>query len=115
MEKTEIIFSIVLIVAYVMCSIALKIPLYVHLMFGSIILGVLLIAVLLKFNQEYENEKISRIFKIITALLIIYYIAALTYETFYQKTLLMNSTLILILAVVAAVIKWIFQRKMSKS
>ncbi len=111
MEKTEIIFSIVLIVAYLICSIALKIPLYVHLMFGAIILGVLLIAILLKFNHEYENEKISKIFKIITILLIIYYFAAATYESFYNGILLMNSALILILIAISAVIKWIFSTK----
>ena len=36
MEKSEKIFIIIIIISYIICSIALKIPTYVHIMFGAI-------------------------------------------------------------------------------
>ena len=59
MEKYEILFAILIIIAYIICSLTLKIPIHAHLMFGAILLVVLIIAILLKFKQKYENEKIS--------------------------------------------------------
>ena len=62
MEKYEILFAILIIIAYIICSLTLKIPIAAHLMFGAILLVVLIIAILLKFKQKYENDKISKIF-----------------------------------------------------
>ena len=49
MEKYEILFAILIIIAYIICSLTLKIPIHAHLMFGAILLVVLIIAILLKF------------------------------------------------------------------
>lgn len=114
MEKTEIIFTIIIAIAYIILSLTLKIPLYAHLMFGSILLGVLFIVLLLKLQQKYKNEKISKIFKIIAIILIIYYFIALTYEAFYQNPLIIPSGMIMILVFITLIIKWIFSAKNEK-
>ena len=53
MEKYEIIFFAIAIMAYIICSITLKISIYAHLLFGAILAIILILAVLLKFKQKY--------------------------------------------------------------
>ena len=110
MEKSEKIFIIIIIISYIICSIALKIPTYVHIMFGAIILGALIIALLLKFSSEHENIKISKIFKIITIFLIICYIIASIYEIYFSKTLLIHPIYIMVLIFITLITSWIFEK-----
>ena len=110
MNKTEIIFAIILIISYIISSLILKIPLFIHLMFGLIILGVLIIAIILKLNHNYENEKISNIAKIISILLIIFYGSTKLYENFYNKPLLTKPSIIVFLIFIFIIISWIFRK-----
>ena len=110
MDKSEKIFTIIIIISYIISSIALKIPFFIHILFGSIILGALIIALLLKFSNEHENVKISKIFKAITMILAIYYLTASAYEIYFSKTLFINSTLIMIFSFITLIISWIFKK-----
>ena len=106
MEKTELIFAIIIMIAYVICSVALKIPIIAHLMFGALLLGVIIIAVLLK----YENEKISKIFRIISIILIICYVVSFIYEAFYYKPLFVDSPIFIFLILIVELISWILRK-----
>ena len=110
MEKTELIFAIIIMIAYVICSVALKITIIAHLMFGALLLGVIIIAVLLKFKQKYENEKISKIFRTISIILIICYVVSFIYEAFYYKPLLIDSPIFIFLILIVELISWVLRK-----
>lgn len=110
MEKSEIIFAIIIIIAYIICSVALKIPIMAHLMFGVMILGVIIIAILLKSKQKYDNEKISRIFRIISIILIICYGISFIYETIYYKPLFIDSPIFIFLILIVELISWVLRK-----
>ena len=56
MEKYEIIFFVIAILAYIICSMTLKIPIYAHLMLGTILSIILILAVLLKLQEKYYTK-----------------------------------------------------------
>ncbi len=110
MDKYEILFSIIIIVAYLICSLTLNIPIYIHIIFGIILLAILIIAVLLKVKGKYENEKISKIFRIISIILLVWFGISFGYETLYHKPLLISSGLIIILIFIVEVTGWILRK-----
>ena len=110
MEKYEIIFFAIAIMAYIICSITLKISIYAHLLFGAILAIILILAVLLKFKQKYENEKISKIFRTISIILIICYVVSFIYEAFYYKPLLIDSPIFIFLILIVELISWILRK-----
>lgn len=110
MDRYEWIFAIIIVIAYIICSITLKISIYTHLLFGLIILGALVIAVLLKFKQDYENEKISKIFRSLSIILIICYGATFFYETIYHKPFFINSAIFIISILVVELISWVLRK-----
>ena len=95
MEKYEIIFFVIAILAYIICSMTLKIPIYAHLMLGTILSIILILAVLLKLQEKYGKKLIKSI-NIIEIIIFVFYIISVAYETWYQKTLIINSNIILI-------------------
>lgn len=95
MDKYEIIFFVIAIMAYIICSITLKIPIYVHLLLGAILTIILILTVLLKFQEKYGKKLIKSI-NIIGIILFVFYMISVAYETWCQKTLIINSNIILI-------------------
>ncbi len=95
MEKYEIIFFVIAILAYIICSMTLKIPIYAHLMLGTILSIILILAVLLKLQEKYGKKLIKSI-NIIEIIIFVFYIISVAYETGYQKTLIIDSNIILI-------------------
>ena len=110
MDKIELIFAIIIIIAYIICSAALKIPIVAHLMFGALLLGVIIIAILLKFKQKYENEKISKIFRAISIILIICFAVSFIYEKFYYKPLFIDSAIFIFLILIVELISWVLRK-----
>lgn len=95
MEKYEIIFFVIAILAYIICSMTLKIPIYAHLMLGAILSIILILAVLLKLEEKY-GKKLIKFINIIEIIIFVFYIISVAYETGYQKTLIIDSNIILI-------------------
>ena len=110
MEKNEIIFFIILIIAYIISAVTLKIDINIQIMFGIIILIALLIAVILKYHQQLENEKISKASRTVSILLAIFYVITIIYRIFIEKPLLIDSTIVLILVFVALFFEWFFKK-----
>ena len=110
MDKIELIFAIIIIIAYIICSAALKAPIVAHLMFGALLLGVIIIVILLKFKQKYENEKISKIFRAISIILIICFAMSFIYETFYYKPLFIDSAIFIFLILIVELISWVLRK-----
>lgn len=111
MDKNEIIFFAVAIMAYVICAFTLNIPVFVHVMFGVLLLIAFIIAIALKYQQQFENEKISKIFYLIAILMLIFYIITTISELWFAKTLVIDSAIFLMLFIITIVIKWFFEKK----
>ena len=110
MERNELIFFIIAIIAYFICAFALNIPQSMHIMFVGILIAILLIIVLVKYQKRFENEKISKIAKITAILLFILAIITSTYELLFEKTLLINSTTIFPVFIVVLICMWFFEK-----
>ena len=110
MKRNEIIFAGIIIISYIICSLILKIPLYMHLIFGAILLGAVFIVSVLKLNSKYENEKISKIFRKLSIISIILYFIAFGYEMLLHEPLFSKSAIFIIIIFITEVISWIFKK-----
>ncbi len=109
MDKNEIIFFSIVIIAYVLCAFTLNMPIFVHYIFIVLIAVALVISILLKYKDSLENEKISKISNIIAAILLIVFIINTIYEIYYHKTIF-DSQLIFLLFFGALVVNWYFRK-----
>lgn len=110
MDKNEIIFFAVVIAAYLICTLTLDVPDFVHLMFAILLLAVLIITVPLKYKQQLENEKISKILNILSMLLLISYIITTISELWFKKILFINSGIFLVLFLIVLIVGWFFKK-----
>lgn len=115
MDKNEIIFFAAIIVAYIVCTLTLNIPMFVQIIFGIVLLVVLIAAIILKYQQKIENEKISHIAEIMSIILFIIFAATMVYETWFNKTLPIDSSVVFVLFLSAILCRWIFKKKVNKS
>jgi predicted PurR-regulated permease PerM len=111
MDKNEMIFFAIVIVAYLLCAFMLNIPVFIHYVFIALILIVILATIVRKYKQKIEIEKISKISTILALIFLVIYIICTIYETIYQKTLIMDSAIILIPFFGALVVSWIFKKE----
>lgn len=110
MDKNEIIFFAVVIGAYLICTLTLDVPNFVHLMFAILLLAVLIIAIPLKYKQQLENEKIGKILSILSVILLIFYIITTISELWFKKTLFVDSGIFLVLFLIVLIIGWFFKK-----
>lgn len=108
MEKSEIIFFAIVILAYILCAATLDIPLFMHAIFAICILIVLIISIIPKYQQKFENEKICKILNVLLIVLTVFYFASIISEVFYDRILIMDSTLTLILIFILFGCRWFF-------
>ena len=111
MDKNEIIFLAVLIMAYLICTFTLNVSVFVQIIFGIVLLAVLLIAILFKYRKKIENEKISHIADIISIILFVIFVATVLCKSWFNKTLIVDSTIVLLLFLIALFCSWIFKKK----
>jgi hypothetical protein len=110
MDKNEIIFFGIIIIAYIVCAFRLDIPLFMHIMFGIVLLAVLIIAILLKYKPRFENEKTARIFQMVFIITLIFYAISMISELWYGKTLIVDSGILLLLLLIVIVVNWFFKK-----
>lgn len=108
MDKNEIIFFLIAIVAYLICAFMLNMPLFMHIIFAVLILVVAIITILAKFQTRYENELIINITTILLIISSIFYFISIFYEVFYKKILLTDSTWILLVIFLLIIVRWLF-------
>ena len=108
MNKYEIIFIIIAIIAYIICAFALNVPQEMHIMVGALLVVALIIAILLIAKSNYENEKISRIFRILSML--IFYIITTISELWYHTKLIFDSGIFLVLFIILIISEWFFKK-----
>jgi hypothetical protein len=111
MERNEIIFFAILIIAYVLCALMLDMPPFIHYIFIAIIAIVLVIAVLLRYQQKFENRQIGKVFNIIALISLILYVITSISETYFKKTLIIDSTIFIIPLFGALVVGWFFRKE----
>lgn len=107
MDKYEIIFIILAIIAYIICTVILNISTYVHIIFGALILICLLIAIILKYQQKVENKKIVNFMKILEIIIIICYFITLINELFITNRI-NHSQIFFILFFIVFFFRWFF-------
>ena len=108
MEKSEIIFFAIVILAYVLCAATLEMPLFIHILFIICILIVLIFGIILKYQQKFENDKICKILNVLLVAFTVFYFASIISEVFYNKMLIMDSTWTLILIFILFGCRWFF-------
>ena len=107
MNKSEIIFIIILIVAYIVSAIFLNIPMFMHLMFGVAIAVALIFALLLKVQHDFENEKIHKISEIFNIIMAVGFAFSLCYMATYQKEFIIPSGIFATLFLISLIITWV--------
>lgn len=109
MEKSEIIFFAIIIAAYLLCAFTLNMPTFVHYIFIAMILIVLLITILVRFQDKFKNRQIKKILNILSVVFLALYIICTTYEMAYQKTLVVDSSILLIPFFGSLMLGWFFK------
>ena len=110
MKKNEIILIILAIIAYIICAFTLDVPREMHIIIGALLVVALIIAILLIGKSKYENEKISKIFRIITVVMLILYIITTISELWYNTKLVFDSGIFLLLFFITIIIEWVFKK-----
>ena len=111
MNKTEMIFLIIIILLYSACSIFLKIPLIIQLIFAAVILASLFIIMLFKFREKDENKKISRILQILSLITLILSIISIISESYFKKIFIADSGIFMLIFLLIFLISWFFEKK----
>ena len=107
MNKSEIIFIIILIVAYIVSATFLNIPLHIHLLFGVAIAFALIFVLLLKLQHDFENEKINRIFKVLTNALFVCFMLSLCYNSTFNEDFIIKPGVFAILFLISLAVMFI--------
>lgn len=110
MNKIEIGLIIIAILGYIILSIVLHIDMIVHIFVGIMLLAALIIFILLTAQQKIENQKISKLFRIISIIFIIGYFIALAVELFNNEPLFINSGIFIFLIFISEIISWFFRK-----
>ena len=107
MNKINIAFIIIL---YITSAYMLKIPYEVHIVFAVVLLIVLLCAAVLKYQSEYENEKIVEIATKAQIASLICFFIYIIYEMLTSVEMI-NNTIWFILIIGLEFVKWFFKKK----
>ena len=108
MEKSEIIFFAIVIIAYLLCTLTLDIPLFMHVVFLGGIILCLILALILKYQQQFENKTVYKVLKILAIISTVFYAISIISESFYNKTVFIDSTATLMVIFVLFFGMWFF-------
>lgn len=107
MEKYEIIFIILIILAYSIAAFALNMPPYIHIAFAVMILAAILISIIFKYKQKFENEKMVQIFNIAEIVIVACFFITVLYEIFTEKRAY-DFSIFIILFFIVMFCRWFF-------
>lgn len=110
MDRNEIIFFAIIVIAYLICAFTLNIPQAMNLMLAGLILAIFLIILLVEYSKKFENENITKIARIIIIILVVISIITSCYEIWFDKTLPMDSTTLFPLFIIALICVWFFKK-----
>jgi uncharacterized membrane protein len=110
MNREEIIFFIIVAIAYAIFALTVNIPLLIHAVLAILILAGLAVSLLLKYKPVGENEKISKILAIASVIVLILYVISTVSELWFNKTLVIDSGIFLFLFMVLLIMEWFFKK-----
>ena len=96
MNKNELIFLIIVIIAYIICIFAFNVDYAFQITFGGILLIILIISPLEKFKNKFRNKTLSKLAKIIAITSFIIGISISIYEVEFEKSLLIEPIIFII-------------------
>lgn len=111
MEKNEIIFFAIVILAYILCAFTLDIPIFIHKLLAIGIIIVLVMSIILKYQPKSENDKLCKIMNVLLIGFTVFYFASVISEVFYSRMLIIDSTWTLILIFILFGCRWFFAKK----
>lgn len=109
MEKYEIIFIILIILAYSIAAFALNMPPYIHIAFAVMILAAILISIIFKYKQKFENERMVQIFNIAEIVIVACFFITVLYEIFTAKRAY-DFSIFIILFFIVMFCRWFFEK-----
>lgn len=111
MNKIEITFIIIAIIAYIIGSVMFNIPLWTHITFIALILILLAATLVLKYQQKFVNEKISNVAQMLTKILLIILILTIVLGAVFKHALFNLYQICVILMFITLFIGWFFKKE----
>lgn len=107
MEKNEIIFIIAAAIVYLICAFAFKMSSYIHLIFAALVLVAILIGIIFKYQQKFENKRIVQYMDMLEIIIILCFVITMLYEIFIGNTVY-DLSIFIILFFIVMFCKWFF-------
>lgn len=111
MNKNEVIFFIIIIIAYIACAFLINIPAEAHIFFAILLVIALIATLILKYQQKYVNEKISKICRTLSIVLAILFIALLILGAVFKYALFEAYPIFIIIIFITMFIGWFFKKE----
>ncbi len=111
MNKIEITFIIIAIIAYIIGSVMFNIPLWTHITFIALILILLAATLVLKYQQKFVNEKISNAAQMLTKILLIILVLTIVLGAVFHYALFDLYQICVILIFITIFVGWFFKKE----
>lgn len=111
MNKNEAIFFAIIIVAYIVCALLLRIPMEINMFFAILLIIALIVLLALNYQQIYVNEKISKVCKIMCGILTALFIILLIGGFLFKYALFEVYPIFIVIIFITMFIGWFFKKE----
>ena len=111
MNKSEAIFFAIIIVAYIACALLLKIPMEINMFFVILLIIALIAMFILKYQQIYVNEKISKICRTLCGIFTALFIILLIGGALFKYALFEAYPIFIVIIFITMFIGWFFKKE----
>ena len=111
MNKNEVIFIAIIIIAYLACALLLNIPKEIHIFFAILLVIALLGILVLKYQQKYVNEKISKVCRTLSTIFTILFIILLIASVLFRYALFEVYPILILIIFITMFIGWFFKKE----
>jgi hypothetical protein len=111
MNKSEAIFFAITIVAYIACALLLKIPMEINISLVILIIIALIALLILKYQQIYVNEKISKTCQTLCYIFAALFIILLIGGALFKYALFEAYPIFIVIIFITMFIGWFFKKE----
>jgi len=111
MDKGEIIFFAIIVIAYIACAFSLNIPKEMNIFFALLLVITLIGILILKYQQKFVNEKISEICRKLSIILAILFIVLLIASALFRYAIFEIYPIFLLVIFITMFIGWFFKKE----
>ena len=109
MDKKELGFLLILVIGYIICAYMMNIPTFISIIFIAVLILFLIATLILKVQENTENEKMVKIGDVILVILLVLSVISFITEMQFNKPF-MSTGLFMALFLIAMFIKWFFSK-----